>query len=71
MKRQDQQRFVFYISDDMRRQIEALVDKHGMTMARFGREALQSYLELKRIEKRKTELLETCKTFTDDVMVDS
>lgn len=57
------QRFVLYISHELRQRIEQWVTTNGITMADFGREAFKSYLENKRKEERMLQLAETCKLF--------
>lgn len=59
------QRFVMYIPNNLREEIEVWVDKMGITMAEFGRDAFESYLSDKRREERNEELAETCKIFED------
>ncbi|HEX9654379.1 MAG TPA: hypothetical protein VGA99_11760 [bacterium] len=59
------QRFVMYIPNNLREEIEVWVDKMGITMAEFGRDAFESYLSDKRREERKEQLAETCRLFED------
>ncbi|RMD92886.1 MAG: hypothetical protein D6813_05085 [Calditrichaeota bacterium] len=57
------QRFVMYIPNELRKEIENWVNKKGITMAEFGREALEEYLNSKLREERHAQLAETCKKF--------
>ena len=57
------QRFVMYIPNALREEIEDWVGKMGMTLAEFGREAFESYLNSKRREERNAQLVETCRLF--------
>ncbi len=59
------QRFVMYIPNNLREEIEVWVNKMGITMAEFGRDAFESYLSDKRREERNEQLAETCKIFED------
>ncbi|MFQ5602583.1 MAG: hypothetical protein ACE5HS_04880 [bacterium] len=55
------QRFVMYIPTNLREEIETWVNKMGITLAEFGREAFETYLSDKRKEERTEQLVETCK----------
>ncbi len=57
------QRFVMYIPNNLREEIERWVNKNGITLAEFGREAFQTYLSEKRREERNAQLAETCRLF--------
>jgi hypothetical protein len=57
------QRFVMYISNNLREEIEDWVDKMDITLAEFGREAFETYLENKKREQRHAQLAETCRLF--------
>ncbi len=57
------QRFVLYVPNALRKEIEDWVNKMGITFAEFGREAFELYLSSKRKEERNTQLTETCKLF--------
>lgn len=52
-----------YIPNSLREEIENWVGKTGTTLAEFGRQAFESYLENNRREERKTQLAETCRLF--------
>jgi hypothetical protein len=54
-----------YIPNNLREEIEVWVNKMGITMAEFGRDAFESYLSDKRREERNLQLAETCKIFED------
>ncbi|MFQ5677694.1 MAG: hypothetical protein ACE5G1_17530 [bacterium] len=56
-------RFVMYIPDMLRKEVERWTNKMGMTFAEFGREAFELYLEKKRKEEREAQLAETCRLF--------
>ena len=56
-------RFVLYIPNALRKEIEDWVNKMGITFAEFGREAFELYLSNKRKEERNTQLAETCQLF--------
>ncbi len=56
-------RFVLYIPNSLRKEIENLVNKRGITFAEFGREAFELYLSEKRKEERDAQLAETCRLF--------
>lgn len=58
-------RYVFYITEELRREIQQQAEREGMTFARFGRLALESYLQLKKQESRRAQLSETCKKFVN------
>jgi len=57
------QRFVLYVPNALRKEIDDWVNKMGITFADFGREAFELYLSSKRKEERNTQLTETCKLF--------
>ncbi len=59
-------RFVLYIPNALRKEIEDWVNKTGITFAEFGRDAFELYLSNKRKEERNTELAETCQLFTSE-----
>ncbi|NIR53181.1 hypothetical protein GWO43_31455 [candidate division KSB1 bacterium] len=59
------QRFVMYIPNNLREEIENWVDKMGITLAEFGREAFESYLKDIRREERNAKLAETCRIFEE------
>ncbi len=59
------QRFVMYIPNYLREEIEVWVNKKGITMAEFGRDAFESYLNDRRREERTQQLAETCRLFED------
>lgn len=59
------QRFVMYIANDLRQEIESWVNQQGITLAEFGREAFESYLKEKRREERHAQLAETCQLLAD------
>lgn len=50
-----------YIPTNLREEIETWVNKMGITLAEFGREAFETYLSDKRKEERTEQLVETCK----------
>ncbi|RMD67237.1 hypothetical protein D6833_00490 [Candidatus Parcubacteria bacterium] len=54
-------RFVMYIPNTLRDEIEACVNETGMTLAEFGREAFATYLCDLRRKKRDAQLAETCR----------
>ncbi len=56
-------RFVLYIPNSLRKEIENRVNKMGITFAEFGREAFELYLSEKRKEERDAQLAETCRLF--------
>ncbi len=56
-------RFVLYIPNSLRKEIENWVNKMGITFAEFGREAFELYLSEKRKEERDAQLAETCRLF--------
>ena len=56
-------RFVLYIPNDLRKEIEDWVNKMGITFAEFGREAFELYLHKKRKEEKNAQLAETCRMF--------
>ncbi|MFQ5752309.1 MAG: hypothetical protein ACE5HI_09960 [bacterium] len=60
------QRFVMYIPNNLREEIESWVKKTGITMAEFGREAFKSYLSDRRREERNAQLAETCRIFENN-----
>lgn len=60
------QRFVMYIPNNLREEIESWVKKTGITMAEFGREAFKSYLIDRRREERNAQLAETCRIFENN-----
>jgi metal-responsive CopG/Arc/MetJ family transcriptional regulator len=57
------QRFVMYIPNNLREEIDDLVDKRGITLAEFGRDAFETYLNSIKEEERKAQLAETCRLF--------
>ena len=57
------QRFVMYIPNNLRAEIDHWVDKRGMTLAEFGREAFETYLKNKIREEKEAQLAETCRIF--------
>lgn len=59
-------RFVLYIPNALRKEIEDWVNKMGITFAEFGREAFELYLNNKRKEERNAQLEETCKLFGNE-----
>ncbi|MFQ5708948.1 MAG: hypothetical protein ACE5HO_15935 [bacterium] len=59
------QRFVMYIPNDLRREIETWASQKGITLAEFGREAFESYLHAKRREERHAQLAETCQMLAE------
>jgi metal-responsive CopG/Arc/MetJ family transcriptional regulator len=59
------QRFVMYIPNNLREEIENWTNKMGITLAEFGRDAFESYLSDRRREERDEELAETCRVFED------
>ena len=56
-------RFVMYIPNALRNEIEDWVNKMGITFAEFGREAFELYLVKKRKEEKNAQLAETCRMF--------
>jgi len=56
-------RFVLYIPNALRKEIEDWVNKMGITFAEFGREAFELYLHKKRKEEKNAQLAETCRIF--------
>ncbi|MFQ5863897.1 MAG: hypothetical protein ACE5IW_01555 [bacterium] len=60
------QRFVMYIPNALREEIETWVNKRGITFAEFGREAFKSYLQNQRREERRAQLVETCLIFENN-----
>ncbi len=56
-------RFVLYIPNALRKEIEDWVNKTGITFAEFGREAFELYLHKKRKEEKNAQLAETCRMF--------
>ncbi len=56
-------RFVLYIPNALRKEIEDWVNKMGITFAEFGREAFELYLHKKRKEEKNAQLAETCRMF--------
>ena len=56
-------RFVMYIPNSLRNEIEDWVNKMGITFAEFGREAFELYLHKKRKEEKNAQLAETCRLF--------
>jgi hypothetical protein len=67
------QRFVLYISNTLRTEIEHWVEREDMSLAEFGREAFEYYLTNKKKEERDRQLAETCKLFkrtNSRVMID-
>ncbi len=56
-------RFVLYIPNALRKEIEDWVNKTGITFTEFGREAFELYLSEKRKEERDAQLAETCRLF--------
>ena len=56
-------RFVMYIPNSLRNEIEDWVNKMGITFAEFGREAFELYLHKKRKEEKNAQLAETCRMF--------
>ena len=56
-------RFVMYIPNSLRNEIEDWVNKMGITFAEFGREAFELYLHKKRKEEKNAQLAETCRIF--------
>ena len=56
-------RFVLYIPNTLRKEIEDWVNKMGITFAEFGREAFELYLHKKRKEEKNAQLAETCRIF--------
>ncbi len=56
-------RFVMYIPNSLRNEIEDWVNKMGITFAEFGREAFELYLHNKRKEEKNAQLAETCRMF--------
>ncbi len=60
------QRFVMYIPNNLREEIDDLVDKRGITLAEFGRDAFESYLNSIRQEEQRAQLAETCRIFGTD-----
>ncbi len=59
-------RFVLYVSNALRKEIEDWVNKMGITFAEFGREAFELYLSSKRKEERNTQLAGTCRLFESE-----
>jgi hypothetical protein len=59
------QRFVMYIPNSLRQEVESWVCQRAMTLAEFGREAFEYYLDNKKREERKKQLAETCRLFSD------
>ncbi len=57
------QRFVLYIPNTLRKEIDDWVNKMGITFAEFGRDAFELYLSNKRKEERNSQLAETCRLF--------
>lgn len=57
------QRFVMYIPWELRTEVEDWVNRRGVSLAEFGREALETYLRSKQKEERNQQLVETCKLF--------
>lgn len=57
------QRFVMYIPFSLRREIDIWAEKMNMTLAEFGREAFESYLDNKKRQERDQQLMETCQLF--------
>ncbi len=57
------QRFVLYIPNTLRKEIEDWVNKMGITFTEFGRDAFELYLSNKRKEERDAQLAETCQLF--------
>ncbi len=60
------QRFVMYIPNNLREEIDDLVDKRGITLAEFGRDAFENYLNSIRQEEKRAQLAETCRIFGPD-----
>ncbi len=60
------QRFVLYIPNTLRKEIEGWVNKMGITFAEFGRDAFELYLSHKRKEERNTQLAGTCRLFESE-----
>ena len=56
-------RFVLYILNSLRKEIENWVNKMGITFTEFGRDAFELYLSNKRKEERDAQLAETCRLF--------
>jgi len=56
-------RFVLYVSNALRKEIEDWVNEMGITFTEFGREAFELYLSKKRKEEINTQLAETCQLF--------
>lgn len=52
-----------YIPNNLREEIENWVNKMGITLADFGRNAFESYLKDIRREERNAQLAETCRIF--------
>jgi len=56
-------RFVLYIPNTLRKEIEDWVNKMGITFAEFGRDAFELYSDKKRKEEKNAQLAETCRLF--------
>ena len=59
-------RFVLYIPNALRLEIEDRVNKMGITFAEFGRDAFELYLAKKRKEEKNAQLAETCRLFRNN-----
>ncbi len=57
------QRFVMYIPNRLRQEIEGWVTKKGITLAEFGRDAFEAYLRDIKRKERDAQLAETCRLF--------
>ncbi len=57
------QRFVMYIPNNLRKEIEVCVNKMGITLADFGRDAFVAYLDEIKRRERTEQLAETCRLF--------
>lgn len=57
------QRFVMYIPNNLRAEIEGWVSKMGITLADFGRDAFIKYLDEIKRQERNAQLAETCRFF--------
>jgi hypothetical protein len=62
-QRKASHRFVMYISNQLREQVEELVKQNGLTLAAFGRRAFESYLSQLQMEERNRQLAQTCRIF--------
>lgn len=66
-------RFVMYIPNVLREEIETWVKRRGITLAEFGRAAFENYLHHQKQEERDAQLAETCRLFenkSDDFLTE-